>query len=73
MKEKEGFTFKRVMNAVMAGALVGLILFESGVVDKVRDAYIRQQIELCGPKMDHCPTPDPNDPIDPLEVYGLPF
>jgi len=58
MNEKEGFTLRKVITAVMAGALVGYMLYESGVVDKVIEAERQQRIELCGPKLDQCPTPD---------------
>ncbi len=56
--EKEGFTLKRVITAVMAGALVGYMIYEAGIVDKVIETDRKQRIELCGPKLDHCPTPD---------------
>lgn len=57
-KEQGGFNFKGVITAVMAGALVGYMLYESGVVDKVIETERQQRIELCGPKLDHCPTYD---------------
>lgn len=57
-KEKEGFTLKKVITAVLAGALVGYMLYESGVVDKVVELDREQRIELCGPKLDHCPKSD---------------
>ena len=56
--EQEGHTFKRVISAVLAGALVGYMLFESEIVDLVKDDYYQQRVEMCGPKLDHCPTPE---------------
>lgn len=60
MKEKEGFTLKKVITAVMAGAIVGYMLYEADVVDKVIEINQEQRIELCGPKLDHCPTVEPD-------------
>lgn len=51
MKEKEGFTLKKVITAVMAGAIVGYMLYEADVVDKVIEINQEQRIELCGPNI----------------------
>lgn len=60
-KEQEGFNLRGVITAVMAGALVGYMLYESGAVEKVVENERQHQIEMCGPKLDHCPTPYPYD------------
>lgn len=57
-KEKEGFNPRGVIPAVMAGALIGYLLYASGVVEKVIEIDRQQRVEMCGPKLDHCPTPD---------------
>lgn len=57
-KEKEEFNLRGVIPAVMAGALIGYLLYASGVVEKVIEIDRQQRIEMCGPKLDHCPTPD---------------
>lgn len=57
-KEQEGVTLRGVISAVMAGALIGYMLYESGVVDKVKEIDRQQRIEQCGPKLDHCPPPE---------------
>lgn len=57
-KEKEGFNLRGVIPAVMAGALIGYLLYASGVVEKVIEIDRQQRVEMCGPKLDHCPTPD---------------
>lgn len=54
-------TFKRVMGTLLAVALIGYALYESGAVDKVVESHKDQRIELCGPKLDDCPTPSPGD------------
>ena len=54
-------TFKRVIGALLAVALIGYALYESGMVDGVAKSHKEQRIELCGPKLDDCPSPIPGD------------
>ncbi len=60
MKEKEGFTLKRVISAMLVGALLGFMLYETGIVDKTVNAIEQRQAEVCGEDMRNCPTSEPN-------------
>lgn len=55
-KNQETYTFKKIVSAVLIGALLGVSLFYKAGLKEFFQENDRQRLEQCGPEMNHCQT-----------------